>query len=112
MTQTTVIVKWWIYNKINERASQYGWYILAEGTLPYLPYGKWHFDTMILEGEVLAETEKAVKVSLDYKKHCSDEVFHGFTAWIPKSAIEERTDFEDDEITAADLRTYCSCGIE
>ena len=79
---------------------------------------------MLVKGFIVAESEKAYKVELDYTKLSDKErkVYSGFTAWIPKKSIinfdaielmlAEEEAQRGDHITAEDIKTYCSCGIE
>lgn len=115
--RTQLEIRWWIFEQIENRAGKYNWNLacLAGEETTY------SYKTMFVYGEIVAETEKAFKVSLDYTKGFNREsgILNGFMAWVPKKAIVSRQEIADgmtaedaEEITAADLRTYCSCGIE
>lgn len=81
MTRGIWTVKEWIFDKINESCKDYRCILVGEYADGMLDHTKLRVE------EVLAETEKAYKVSLDA------ETFGGYpkswTAWIPKSAIIE-----------------------
>lgn len=82
MTNKSIItVKEWLFDKINDAARDYRMLLVgeidAEGNLDH---------TKLRVDEVLAETEKAYKVTLDAETANGNA--RTWTAWIPKSAIE------------------------
>ena len=115
--RTELEIKWWKFEEISNRAGKYFWLIESCRAGQETTYS---YKTMFVDGYIINETEKAVQISLDYSKGKDKEhvIYHGFTAWIPKSAIVGRTEWDEhataiyDDITAEDIKTYCSCGIE
>lgn len=116
MTQHTFEIRWWIFEEIENRANKYNWALDCEAG----EETTYSYKSMIVYGQIIGETEKAYKVSLNYTKwnDKAKTIYEGFIAWIPKKAIvnlegiQERRDAEIDEIMGADLLTYTSCGIE
>lgn len=109
MTNATFEIKWWAFEEISNRSGKYNWAIdckAGEETT-------YAYKTMFVNGSIVGETEKAYKVELDYIKlrDVKRTVYTGFTAWLPKKAVVNIDEYIDD-ITADDLRTYQSCGIE
>ena len=95
MTQTTLEIRWWIFEEISNRAGKYNWALdckAGEETT-------YSYKSMFVNGNVVAETEKALKVELDYIKLADAErtVYNGFTAWIPKKAVLSREDAETED---------------
>ena len=77
--KTTIKVAEWLFDKIYEAAKNY--HIWLVGT-----YKDGQLDHTVLRvEEVLAETEKAYKVSIDAETESG--VVKTWTAWIPKSAV-------------------------
>ena len=108
--KTALEIRWWIFEEISNRASKYNWVIECEEGRTHSNGGCVVYDSMIVGGEILKETEKAVQVALEYHKGYNSTIYTGFTAWIPKKAILNRLDEEDAyEIpmpTAEDIKEY------
>lgn len=77
--RTTITVSEWLFDKINEEAHRYRIYLVGEYVDGCLDHSKLRIE------EVLAETEKAYKVSIDAETIGGN--YKPWTAWIPKSAI-------------------------
>ena len=111
MTQTTLEIRWWIFEEISNRAGKYNWALdckAGEETT-------YSYKSMFVNGNIVGESEKAFKVELDYIKLYDKErtVYNGFTAWIPKKAIlssETRRDYEDGAYSnmPCDNTGYCA----
>lgn len=81
MTSKSVVkVKEWFFDKINDEMSRYGIMLIGE----YAKDGNLDHTLLRVE-EVLAETEKAYKVSLDAETRSGYS--KSWTAWVPKSVI-------------------------
>lgn len=79
MTKGIVTVKEWIFDKINDAARNYNIMLIGEYKDGMLDH------TKIRVEEVLAETEKAYKVSVDAETLGGN--WKPWTCWIPKSAV-------------------------
>ena len=107
MTQTTLEIRWWIFEEISNRAGKYNWALdckAGEETT-------YSYKSMFVNGNIVGESEKAFKVELDYIKLYDKErtVYNGFTAWIPKKAILSREDVdngEEEDVAVVD-NMYC-----
>ena len=76
---STITVKEWFFDKICEAVGKYHWFPVAtykDGMRD---------DTKLRVEEVLAETEKAYKVTIDCET--SNNSVKTYTTWIPKSVI-------------------------
>ena len=97
MTKTALEIRWWIFEEISNRADKYHWVIDCTEGATRSNGGCVAYVSMIVGGEIIGETEKAVKVSLDYRKGYDETIYNGFVAWIPKKAILNRLDSEESD---------------
>lgn len=79
--RSTITVKEWFFNKMDEESKRYGLLLLGEYKDGMLDHTKLRVE------QILGETEKAFKVMLDAETYRGN--WKGFTTWIPKSVIEE-----------------------
>ena len=79
--KSTIKVKEWFFDKVNEAASAYNTYIVCEYTDGVADH------TRLRVEEVLGETGKAYKVAIDAETASGSH--KTWMAWIPKSVIED-----------------------
>lgn len=77
--RTTITVKEWFFDKVNEAAKDYGIYLIGG-------YKDGILDSKLRIEEVFAETEKAYKVAIDAETIGGK--YKAWTTWIPKSVVE------------------------
>lgn len=83
MTQrSTITVKEWFFDKLNDQMLNYSCMIVGEYTNGRLDHTKLRIE------DVLGETEKAWKVTVDAETRSGHA--KAWTAWIPKSVIVEQ----------------------
>ena len=82
MTRVCLEIRWWSFEKIQQRAQKYRW------SIPFR-YGEAdNQHTRLVKGFIVEENEKSYKVLLDYRKgYWNKETYNGFTAFIAKDSI-------------------------
>ena len=79
MTKGVITVPEWLFDKINDSAKNYHVMLVGEYNDGMLDH------TKLRVNEVLAETDKAYKVSLDAETFSGN--FKEWSAWLPKSVL-------------------------